>query len=272
MKLQLYRARLAQELKHLPDLRSQDIQSYVLTTAILYRRIDYRLAGALKSLWISERIVSNRRFSFIKLVNILLHYSRFDPDLSRFDPDLFVNSSAESTGPEAFTVRVHSDKSRNELHGRRLTFRLADYFDIIERVAKDDQFVLTHLLAAAIKRLRDASAVSEELDPDLLSEILSSVDDVIYLCRKVGESRGVSFQTIPMPQVYEIRFRDMQGNEDYVLTNEFSDLARFIDGYGTSWTYFPFAPARMNGGDYCVKVQSRSPDSDVAPQGSWTVV
>ena len=257
MNLQLYRDHLTQELKHLPDLRSQDIQSYVLTTAILCRRIDNRLAGALNSLWISERIVSNRRFGFIKLANILLHYSKFDPDL-------FVNSSAESTGPEAFTVRVHSDKSRNELHGRLLTFRLADYFDIIERVAKDDQFVLTHLLAAAITRLRDASAVSEELDPDLLHEILSSVDDVIYLCRKVGESRGVSFKTIPMPQVYEIRFRDMQGNEDYVPTNEFPDLARFIDGYGTSWTYSPFAPARMNGGDYSVEVESRSPDSDAS--------
>lgn len=124
--------------------------------------------------------------------------------------------------------------------------------------------MLTHLLVAAIKRLRDASAVSEELDPDILHEILSSVDDVIYLCRKVGESRGVSFKTIPMPQAYEIRFRDMQGNEDYVPTNEFPDLARFIDGYVTSWTYSPFAPARMNGGDYCVEVESRNPDSDAS--------
>ena len=44
MRLHLYRKHLTREHEHLPDLRSQDMRSYVLTTAILCRLIDYRRA------------------------------------------------------------------------------------------------------------------------------------------------------------------------------------------------------------------------------------
>ena len=48
MRLNLFRKHLARELDQLPDFRMQKIQSYVLTTAVLARRIDERLGGRLK--------------------------------------------------------------------------------------------------------------------------------------------------------------------------------------------------------------------------------
>ena len=246
---------MAWELDHLPDLRSQDIQSHVLTTAILCRRIDDRLGGALKNLSIRERIGTNHQLSFIRLINILVHYSRFVPDL-------FVNSSNNSTGPDHFTVQVHSEPKNNDPKDRRLTFRLSDYFVIVKRVVTDDMFVLSRLLAASINRLGDASVTAGELGVDCLNEIVSSVDDVIYLSRKVRESCGVSLRTVAVGTMFEVRFRDTHGNKDYMPTDWFSGYSQFIDGYGTSWTYSPFTPTRMHGGEYCIEIQTQDRDPD----------
>ena len=113
MKLALYREHLARELRDLPDFMSQDVQSYTLTTAILARRIDQRLGGAIKTLSIRERIGKNRRLSFIKLVNMLLHYPRFRPDITnsyvdKTVPETSPSSSNPTKAETTRTIRITS--------------------------------------------------------------------------------------------------------------------------------------------------------------------
>ena len=235
MKLALYREHLARELRDLPDFMSQDVQSYTLTTAILARRIDQRLGGAIKTLSIRERIGKNRRLSFIKLVNMLLHYPRFRPDIT--------NSYVDKTVPGNFTVFVESDKSRDDQDYPHHVIRLADYFAIIEKIANDDIFVLKHLLSASIDRLRRASDTDGTIDSHHLEDALSSVDDVICLRRKLGTSARFSFGTIAMSAIIERRIHSMSDVER-VSGTPFSDFEHFIGGYETAWTYSPFMPRR----------------------------
>ncbi len=72
MRLHLYREHMARELEQLPDLRDQGIQSYVLTTAILARRIDDRLGGRLQTEQLAPHI--GRPLNFRELLGMLLHY------------------------------------------------------------------------------------------------------------------------------------------------------------------------------------------------------
>ena len=102
MRLNLFRKHLARELDQLPDFRMQKIQSYVLTTAVLARRIDERLGGRLKSEQVQSR--QGGQLDFRQLLGMLIHYCRFEPDI--YSTTL---SDAE-VSPEDFYFRVYSEQ------------------------------------------------------------------------------------------------------------------------------------------------------------------
>ena len=146
MKLHFYRDHLARELRQLPDFRAQEIQSYVLTTAILARRIDDRLGGRLRSELVEPR--RGRPLDFRQLVSLLIHYRIFVPSLYS------TTLSDSEVAPGEFLFRVYSDRSKNKHPaGSSLAIKLADYFAIIDKIANDDVFVLRHLAAVTITRL-----------------------------------------------------------------------------------------------------------------------
>ena len=106
MKLNLYRKHLARELKQLPDSRAQEIQSYVLTTAILTRRIDDRLGEHLRSERVQPR--HGRTLDFRQLVDLLIHYCRFEPSIHSTS---FADSEVSAA---EFYFRVYSHRAKNK--------------------------------------------------------------------------------------------------------------------------------------------------------------
>ena len=110
MNLQHFRKHLLTELYNLPDLRSQEIQSYVLTTAILTRRILEILNHS--SLEIPSTYDPKRpAYNLNTILDSFIHYLAFYPPLA----------SLEETRP--FVVRLYSekDKTRGEEYSIKLT-------------------------------------------------------------------------------------------------------------------------------------------------------
>ena len=76
MRLQLFQDHLAAELSNLPDIRSQEIQSYALTTAILVRTLVDRLG--IGNLRIGSVHDSQRpTYSLKTILNDIIHYRAF---------------------------------------------------------------------------------------------------------------------------------------------------------------------------------------------------
>ena len=256
MKLHLYREHLARELEQLPDFRVQEIQSYVLTTAILTRRIDDRLGERLRSEGVEPR--RGRTLDFRQLVDLLIHYCRFEPSI-------YSTSFADSEVPAAeFYFRVYSNQAKKKHDaGSLFSIRLADYFAIVEKIANDDVFVLRHLLAATITRLRRVSSPAP-IDPDDLSEVVNSVDDIVWLSRHLIDTTNPSLRCVPL-QASDIKFRHrgpgpMELDEYLVDSNLYRTLGSLTDGYGTAWHHAPFLPHKIDGTEYCLLLEVIDPD------------
>ena len=191
MRLNLFRKHLARELDQLPDFRMQKIQSYVLTTAVLARRIDERLGGRLKSEQVQPR--QGGQLDFRQLLGMLIHYCRFEPDI--YSTTL---SDAE-VSPEDFYFRVYSEQIKNKRYaGDLLAIKLADYFEVIQKIARDDVFVIRHLLAATVTRLKRAANDPGSVNPDELSEIVASFDDAVCLSRECASTSGLHLRDVPL--------------------------------------------------------------------------
>ena len=256
MKLRLYREHLARELEQLPDFRVQEIQSYVLTTAILTRRIDDRLGERLKSERVQPRF--GRALDFRQLVDLLIHYCRFDPSS-------YSTIFADSEVPAAeFYFRVYSNQAKNKHDaGSLLSIRLADYFAIVEKIASDDFFVLRHLLPATITRLRRASS-SVPIDSDDLGEVVNSVDDIVWLSRHMIDTTNPSLRCVPL-QASDLKFRHrgpgpMDLDEYLVDSRLYRTLGSLTDGYGTAWHHAPFPPRKIDSKEYCLLLEATDPD------------
>lgn len=256
MKLHLYREHLARELQQLPDFRVQEIQSYVLTTAILTRRIDDRLGDRLKSERVEPR--HGRMLDFRQLVSLLIHYCRFEPSI-------YSTSLADSEMPAAeFYFRVYSNQAKDKHDaGSLLEVRLADYFAIVEKIASDDVFVLRHLLAATIARLRRASSPAP-IDPEDLNEVVNSIDDIVWLSRQLIDTANLSLRCIPL-QASNLKFKDrgpgpMDLDEYLVDSDLYRTLGSLTDGYGTAWHHAPFLPSKIDGTEYCILLVVTNPD------------
>ncbi len=247
MNLQLFRTHLANELNDLPDMKNQEIQSYVLTTAILTRRIIERLD--INSLTIPQMYDNQQSHMYLrKILNIFIHYEKFSPEVP-FNQDDFV-------------VHIYSDKSKKDKGGQYLSIDLADYFSIVSKIAKDDLFVFRYLIGKVNKCLSYALHAEKELDPDCLNEIWSLVDDSICFCISLKDAGKLSFSNVMMDDVYELSQFKQNGTEytgEYTKSRYFSSFDQFISGYKVSWFYTPFTPSRMNpGGLYSIKIETRN--------------
>ena len=246
---------MARELDQRPEHRSQHIQSYVLTTAILARRIDDRLRGRLESESITARC--GTPLDFRQLLGLLIHYSRFEPDL-----DMMALGHSE-VPPQAPFFRVNSERSkRKHAAGSVLAIRLTDYFRVIEQIAHDDVFVLRHLVPATINRLKHASGAGGTADRDALIEVVASVDDTIHLiCQLAGTLP--SLRDVPL-HAFDLRF-ERRGPGEWDLDTQLDPSSRYptlgslIDGYETEWCYTPFVPITIGGQDYCIPIEIPDP-------------
>lgn len=256
MKMHLYRDHLRRELAHLPDYRAQEIQSYVLTTAILARRIDDRLGGRLQSESVEPRHGST--LNFRQLVDLLIHYCRFNPDTD-------ATSLGDSKAPaEHYYFRVYSPSARKKHDaGALLAIRLSDYFAIVGKIAGNDIFVLRHLLAATVTRIRRTSSQVEP-DHDDLQEIVDAFDDVLRLMRLLTTSQATALREIPF-LASDIEFTH-QGpgpwdlGQHLVASERYRTLGSLINDYGVAWCYPPFPPRWFDGVGYCLLIEMIEPD------------
>ena len=259
MRLHLYRERLTRELQGLPEYREQEIQSYVLTTAILARRIDDRLGGRLQSEVVEPRFGS--RIDFRRLLGLLIHYVRFQPDL------FSMTHSDSAAVPEECFFRVYSEriKSKHDA-GSRLTIRLADYFAIVEKIARD-VFVLRHLLKATTTRLMHVSGAGGEVDEDVLGEVVASIDDVIWLLRQSVDTLTFALREVSL-RTRDIKFRTTgpatKDVGEYLAGGGlYGTVGSLVDGYEEEWRYTPFSPGKIGRQGYCFFIEI--PDPNLRP-------
>ena len=255
-RLHQYRNHLARELDQRPDHRSQDIQSYVLTTAILARRIDNRLRGRLKSESIATRF--GGPLDLRQLLGLMIHYIRFEPEI-----DAIARGPSKDPQDEPF-FRINSEGGRTQrATAKLLSIRLADYFRVIEKIAHDDVFVLRHLVPATINRLKHASAAGATADRDALLEVVASLDDAIHLIRDLAGTLP-SLRDVPL-HAFDICFKNRGPTISDVDTqlgpsSLYPTFGSLIDGYETEWRYTPFVPTTIGGPDYCVPVEIPDPN------------
>ena len=181
MNLRHFRKHLLKELDHLPDLRSQEIQSYVLTTAILTRRIVEILDHY--GLEVSSTYDPLRpTYRLKEILDSFIHYMGFYPRLASFD----------ETQP--FVVRLYSDRDKTKKE--EYSIKLSDYFDLISRISGDDVFVANDLLLPrVITLLNQVIRVPKDYDTDHLNKILSLIVDTFELSDTLAQAN-----TIPLPR------------------------------------------------------------------------
>ena len=233
MNLRHFRKHLLTELNNLPDLRSQEIQSYVLTTAILTRRIMEILNHS--SLEVPSTYDPMRpAYSLNTILGSFIHYMGFYPRLASLD----------ETQP--FVVRLYSHEDRTK--GEEYSIKLSDYSDLISRIAKDDIFVVTDLLLPrVITLLNQVIRVQQDFDTDHLNRILALVVDIFELSDSLAQAN-----TIPLPNnvvvtCYEkTSITGLQSGDRWnhrIFTLDSIDL---IKGYNTTWQLSPFPPSNKH--------------------------
>ena len=167
MNLQLYRDHMTTELNSLPDLRSQEIESYVVTTAILARRIDDRLGAPL------TRMNNMRR-----TINMLIHHSVIQP----------AHEDHEDTCPVSMAIApryVRSDKQPKGDDDGLLVIDLEYYFRAMRTLADDDLFVLQHLVKTLVTRSERCDRASvHSMDLRMTGETFG---DTLLVIRRVQD-------------------------------------------------------------------------------------
>ena len=150
MRLQLFRDHLAVELRNMPDVRVQGVQSYALTTAILARTLVERLRiDDLNIEWSHDP--EYREYGLKRILNNIVHYRGFHPD--HMHTLLYSRDDPEDT-----IVRLYSDEARDA--GEFFRFSLRSYFNLISNFASDDIFVANYLLRRAITCLHQVTKVN----------------------------------------------------------------------------------------------------------------
>ena len=252
MKLQLFRNHLAAELKNLPDTKSQEIQSYVLTTSILIRRIIEDLD--IKAFKIPERHVSYEKHADLsEIVNIFIHYIRFSP---------YPPFQDDPSSPTDCIVKLYSERS-SKRRGRFFHIDLKDYFEAATKIANDDLFIADHLLRRVTTLLAQTINTKKEFDDDYLANIFAIMVDAIDLCIKLNDADKLAIPDSRVDEVYELKFRNMQEKE-YIKSCYFSGCKDFIRGFRVDWSFSPFIPSRESPGDrenpervYCIHIETR---------------
>ena len=131
MNLQFFRDHLANELRDLPDVRSQNIQSYVLTTAVLARYIVDELG--IEDLNVPAQYHPNKQSYPLKtILNSFVHYIVFRPPIWNLER-------------EGSDYVFHLYSENNKRKGHDYYIRLNDFFELATRTADDDVFISNYL-------------------------------------------------------------------------------------------------------------------------------
>ena len=247
MNLRHFRKHLLTELDNLPDLRSQEIQSYVLTTAILTRKI----MQILDHFSLEIRSTYDPKRPAYRLKNILdsfIHYVGFNPPLASLD----------ETQP--FVVRLYSDYDKRK--GEEYSITLGDYFDLISRIAKDGTFVANDLLLPrVIALLNHVIRYPQDYDADHLNRILALVVDTFEVSDSLAQTNTVPLPSNVVVDCYEITsVRGLHAGDRWNYRMFTLDSVDLIKGYNMTWQLSPFPPSNkllVNIDSYGVRMERK---------------
>ena len=174
MDIQLIRDRLVEELAILPDLTSPEIQSYALTSAVLVRRITKALN--ITDLRVQDAWQRGTCHDLARVLSKIVHYEDFSRAVAR-----------HQQGEQFRDDYVYLRSRRTE---PALVISLQSYFDHVRRFARDDVFVVRHLLRR-IDTLLSQIVNQPEIDFDrhLIGEAVDRMDDSFSLLGKLVRSR-----------------------------------------------------------------------------------
>ena len=174
MDIQLIRNRLVEELANLPDVRTPEIQSYALTTAVLARRITEALN--ITDLHIQDAWQRQTSHDLGRVLSKIVHYRDFRKAIV-----------GQQEGEQFRDDYVYLRSKRTE---SAWVISLGSYFDHVHRFAYDDAFVARYLLRR-IDTLLSQVIHQPELDCDqhLLGEVVDRMYDSFALLGKLVRSR-----------------------------------------------------------------------------------
>ena len=230
----------------MPDMRSQEIQSFALTTAILVRKIVVQLD--INDLKISSEYNSEiNAFPLRNILDAFIHFRAFVPETTAL--------SSESTD---CVVDLYSD--RTAAPKDRFTIKLSNYFDLAAQFAHDDLFVANYLLRRVITLLYQINNANKDFGADYLRTLSDLVQDAFALAIKLEKANEIR---IPSDVVVD-RYERIRTNPHNVFEGEYvksldplsyADLTKGLDG---NWRFSPFTPFRVGLGGidtYCVPIE-----------------
>ena len=216
MEIQLIRNRLLEELANLPDVTTDEIQSYALTSAVLVRRITETLN--ITDLRIQDAWQRETSHDLAHVLSKIVHYQDFDR--------AFVQP------PEGEQVRYDYVYLRSRRSERALVIDLGSYFDYVHRFASDDLFVVRYLLRRIDTLLSQVVRQPErDFDQHLLAQVVDRMYDSFALLGKLVRS-----QTLVVPPDWVINGYLETHVGNYVLSSsamEHVPYGQMFAGYGT---------------------------------------
>ena len=226
MILHQFRKHLADEIRKFPLEPNAATQSYAVTTAVLARKIlDYLNA---KDLTLPNGFRLEEDSPPYKLATVLdriIHFRTLGQDIISFrhpgKPDL---------------ITLYSDKHRR--YEDHLYIRLADYRDMMRRLATDDLLIACYLIRHTVTLLSKALKAEEpksrqqELElGELRRSIYDYVDnawDILCVLSDTGK--------VEMPQSSIDCYEDLydKGSKRY---DRFPNSREFVEGYLRTWRW-----------------------------------
>ena len=239
MKLQLYRDHLGSELRRLPDLRDQKIQSYALTTAILARKIirhlridDMRLPSAGGP--------ARTDHSLSSILNAFIHYEAFYP-----------RPPIEHDDPNNIIVILHSKRNREYL--KHMHIRMSHFFAAISELADNDQLMSEYVLRRSVTVLSQVDNSYDMLDPHILQLAVDFISDTLDLTNRINKTRAFSLSNcIQIPCYRNVADEPLRDTPVWHRELPFT-CPKFVFGFGTTWWMSPFKPSKKEiaGSEVC---------------------
>ena len=257
MRLQLFRDHLAVELRNMPDIRAQEVQSYALTTAILARTLVERLRiDDLNIEWSHDS--QGRTYGLKRILNNIIHYRGFFPD--------HLHTLLYSTDdPADNIVRLYSDEAGNA--GDFFRFSLRTYFDLMSNFAHDDIFLANYLLRRVITNLYQVTKVNQGFDPDFLREVSDLITDALELTAKLDKANDITVPSDPVVRYIDVSLNPLADGSLWKPGPPL-DSSEFVHGFNNLWRFSPFKPQRTKIGEvdaYCALVEAIGP----IESGDW---
>ncbi len=230
MKLQLFRDHLAFELRNLPDIRSQEVQSYTLTTSVLLRYITQELG--IEDLKVPTPYHSNKLSCPLgTILNSIIHYKVFYPQMGNFDL-------------EASECLFYLYSSKDMQKENRFLIRLHDYFNLAARIADDDLFIANYLIRRTIRLLNQSINSKTTLEPEFLQKVTSLTEDSLALGLRLGKSKVIEIPADVNVDCCEAsRLDSMQRDFVFDYSGKLNS-ADFVFGFGSKWQMIPFKPQK----------------------------